>query len=198
MNTPDDANYRGDACVAPATHQRRRSIRLPRFDYTQQGAYFVTVCTRNRSCLFGEIVNGEMRLNDIGRVAHRMWEEIPTHFPQVGIDAWVVMPNHIHGVIVIAGPPVEATHASPLQRPAGPPKRSIGAIVGSYKSAVSKRINAMRGTPGAPVWQRNYYDHIIRNEAALNRIRQYIADNPARWAEDPENPARQSHKEKKA
>ena len=198
MNTPDDANHRGDACVAPATHQRRRSIRLPRFDYTQQGAYFVTVCTRNRSCLFGEIVNGEMRLNDIGRVAHRMWEEIPTHFPQVGIDAWVVMPNHIHGVIVIAGPPVGATHASPLQRPAGPPKRSIGAIVGSYKSAVSKRINAMRGTPGASVWQRNYYEHIIRNESALNRIRQYIADNPARWSEDPENPARQSYKEKKA
>ena len=95
-------------------------------------------------------------------------------------------------------PTIGATHASPLQRPAGPPKRSIGAIVGSYKSAVSKRINVLRGTPGAAVWQRNYYEHIIRNEAALNRIRQYIADNPARWAEDPENPARQSHKEKKA
>ena len=197
MNMRDDVLRRGDACVAPTTHFRR-SLRLPRFDYTRQGAYFVTVCARNRACLFGEIVDGEMRLNDIGRVAHRIWEEIPIHFPQVEIDAWVVMPNHIHGVLVIVGPTVGATHASPLQRPAGPSKRSIGAIVGSYKSAVSKRINAMRGTPGVSVWQRNFYEHVIRNESTLNRIRQYIADNPARWAEDPENPARQSHKEKKA
>ena len=198
MNTRDAILRRGDRPVAPTTH-RRRSLRLPRFDYTQQGAYFVTVCTRSRACVFGEIVNGEMQLNDSGRVAQRVWEEIPTHFLQVEIDAWVVMPNHVHGVLVITGPHVGATHASPLQRAgAGPPKRSIGAIVGSYKSAVSKRINAMRGTPGAAVWQRNYYEHVIRNEAALNRIRQYIVDNPARWAEDPENPARQSHKEKKA
>ena len=98
----------------------------------------------------------------------------------------------------IAPRDVGATHASPLQRPAGPSKRSIGAIVGSYKSAVSKRINALRGTPGVSVWQRNYYEHVIRNESTLNRIRQYIADTPARWVEDPENPARQSHKEKKA
>ena len=93
---------------------------------------------------------------------------------------------------------VGATHASPLHRPSGPPKRSIGAIVGSYKSAVSKRINTMRGTPGVSVWQRNYYEHVIRTESALNRIRHYITDNPARWSEDPENPIRQSHKEQKA
>ena len=198
MNTRDDASRRGDACVAPATY-RRRSIRLPRFDYTQQGAYFVTMCTLNRDCLFGEIVNREMRLNDIGRVAQMMWEEIPTHFPQVETDAYVVMPNHVHGVIVIAGPNVGVSHASPLpQRPSGPPRRSIGAIVGSYKSAVSRRINQSRGTPGTSVWQRNYYEHVIRNDAALNRLRQYIAENPARWAEDPDNPARQSHKGEKA
>ena len=113
MNSRDDATRRGTACVAPATN-RRRSLRLPRFDYTQQGAYFVTIGPRNRSCLFGEIVNGEMRLSHIGRVAYRVWKEIPTHFPQVEIDALVVMPNHIHGVLVIAGPPVGATHASPL------------------------------------------------------------------------------------
>lgn len=196
MNTRDDATRRGGVCGAPATH-RRRSLRLPRFDYTRQGAYFVTLCTRNRACLFGEIVNGEMRLNDVGSVAHRMWEEIPTHFPQVETDVWVVMPNHVHGVIVVADSnvgvsrTVGATHASPL-RPAGLPKRSLGAVVGSYKSAVSKHVNAMRGTPSVSVWQRNYYDHVIRNESALDRIRQYIADNPGRWAEDPENPARQS------
>ena len=154
--------------------------------------------------MFGEIVNVEMRVNDIGRVAQLLWDEIPTHFPQVETDAWVVMPNHVHGVLVIAHnvgaahasvgaphPSVGATHASPLPPPSGPPKRSLGAIVGSYKSAVSKRINQSRRTPGTPVWQRNYYDHIIRDDADLNRIRQYIIDNPAKWSEDRDNPDRQ-------
>lgn len=95
--------------------RRRQPTRLPRFDYAQQGAYFVTLCTRSRACLFGDIVKGEMRLNDIGKVAHRLWEEIPTHFPQVETDAWVVMPNHVHGVMVIPDPHVGATHASPLR-----------------------------------------------------------------------------------
>ena len=208
MNTRADATRRGDACVAPVTHQRRPT-RLPHFNYTEHGAYFVTICTRNRVCLFGEVVDGEIQLNNIGEVAHAMWEQIPTHFPQVETDAWVVMPNHVHGVIFIAGsdtavspkegattsvgmsPAVGATHASPLQRPSGPPKCSLGAIVGSYKSAVSRRVNELRRSRGAPVWQRNYYDHVIRDAAALNHIRQYIAENPARWAEDPENPERQ-------
>ena len=126
-----------------------------------------------------------------------MWEQSPTHFPLVETDAWVVMPNHVHGVILIAGsdtavsPNAGATHASPLQRPSGPPKHSLGAIVGSYKSATSRRINELRHSRGVPVWQRNYYDHVIRDAKALNHIRQYIAENPARWADDPENPDRQ-------
>ena len=122
-----------------------------------------------------------------------MWEEIPTHFRHVEIDAWVIMPNHVHGVIVIPDAPVGATHASPL--PSGPPKRSLGAIVGAYKSAVSKHVNRLGLLSGRSIWQRNYYDHVIRDDAALARIRQYIADNPFRWAEDPENPARQSREE---
>ena len=149
----------------------------------------MTICTQNRMCIFGDIVNGEMRVNDIGRVAQLLWDEIPAHFPEVETDAWVVMPNHVHGVLVITRG--GATHASPLHAPSGPPKRSLGAIVGSYKSAVSKHINLSRRTPGAPVWQRNYYDHVIRNDADLNRIREYIAGNPARWHEDRENPARE-------
>ena len=177
-------------------HLPRRSLRLRAYDYAQAGAYFVTVCAHDRRGLFGDIVDGAMRLNDVGKVAQEAWENIPAHFPHVETDAWTVMPNHIHGVIVILYPNVEvpptvgATHASPLHHRSGPPKHSIGAIVGAYKSAVSKRINATRGTPGARVWQRNYYDHVIRNEADLHRIRQYIEDNPGRWAEDPENPAR--------
>ena len=126
-----------------------------------------------------------MRLNDIGKVAHRLWEEIPTHFPKVETDAWVVMPNHVHGVIIIADPRVGATHASPLQHPPGPRKRSLGTIVGAYKFAVSEHVNRSGHPSSLPIWQRNYYDHVIRDDVALDRIRQYIADNPARWAEDP-------------
>lgn len=176
----------------------RRSLRLRHYDYAQAGAYFITVCTRDRRCLFGDIVDGAMVSNDIGEVAQGAWENIPVHFPHVETDAWTVMPNHVHGVIVIirpnvAEPPIGGTtHASPLHHRSGLPKRSIEAIVGAYKSAVSKRINALRGRPGAPVWQRNYYEHVIRNEADLHRIRQYIAGNPARWAEDPKNPAQRT------
>ena len=166
----------------PNKHHRR-SIRLKGFDYTRENAYFVTICTQNQACLFGEIVNGQIRLNDAGRVAQMMWKAIPAHFPHVEIDAWIVMPNHVHGIIIIVG----ATHASPQS---GPPKGSLGAIVGSYKSAVSRQINQLHRTPGATVWQRNYYEHIIRDAAALDRIRKYISDNPAHWAEDMENPSR--------
>ncbi len=149
------------------------------------------MCTRNQRCLFGEIVNGEMRINEFGRVAHLLWEEIPAHFPYVETDARVVMPNHVHGILFIAHRKARATHASPLRPSSGPPQRSLGAIVGAYRAAVSKRINQLRRTSGTPVWQRNYYDHVIRDEADLNRVRQYIIDNPAKWSEDRENPDRQ-------
>ncbi len=109
------------------------------------------------------------------------------------------MPNHVHGIVVLST--VGATHASPLQahasrlrdnaptpRPRGPQRHSIGVIVGSFKSAVTRNINATRGRPGAPVWQRNYYEHVVRDEGSLNRIRQYILDNPAQWAMDRDNP----------
>ena len=172
--------------------RNRRSLRLPGYDYAGPGFYFVTICTQNRARLFGDIGNGEMRLNGFGRAAKAGWEEIPAHFPGVEVDTFAVMPNHVHGIIVIAraapGPTPRATRASPLRGTAGPGRRSIGAIVGSYKSAVSKRINQSRGTAGASVWQRSYYEHIIRDDADLNRIRQYIWDNPARWDDDLENP----------
>ena len=156
----------------------RRSIRLPNYDYSGAGLYFVTICTCNRICLLGEIVKGEMRLNGSGRVVRAKWENIPRNFPDVEMDAFVVMPNHLHGIIVITGDPLGEAPAPPLQYPpSGPPGRSI------------------RGTRGKSVWQRNYYEQIIRNEAHLNRVRQYIDDNAACWAEDPENPARPVKKE---
>jgi len=173
----------------------RRSIRLKGYDYTQAGAYFVTICTKDRACLFGDVADGVMRLNQMGHIVRQCWLAIPNHVPHVLLDEFVVMPNHVHGIIVIMPThDVGATHASPLQnddtptRPRGPQPRSVASIVGSFKSAAAKRINEHRGTPGAPIWQRNYYEHIIRDDESLNLIRNYIADNPLRWQIDAENP----------
>jgi putative transposase len=182
---------------------RRRSIRLPGYDYAQQGAYFVTICVHNRECLFGGIEDDTMNLNPYGQLAHDCWQNIPAHFPCATLDAFVIMPNHIHGLIVIAQetnahPAVGAQHAAPLPtpRPQHNPSPapnvapgSLGAIVRSYKSAVTRSINAHRHMPGAKVWQRNYYEHIIRDEKGLSAIRAYIEANPANWQHDSENPA---------
>jgi REP element-mobilizing transposase RayT len=173
----------------------RRSIRLKGYDYTRAGAYFVSICTKDRACLFGDVADGVMRLNQMGHIVRQCWLAIPDHFPHVLLDEFVVMPNHVHGILVIMPTHiVGATHASPLQnddtptRPRGPQPRSVASIVGSFKSAAAKRINEHRGTPGAPIWQRNYYEHVIRDDESLNLIRNYIADNPLRWPIDAENP----------
>jgi REP element-mobilizing transposase RayT len=190
-----------------AKRHHRRSIRLRGYDYRQAGSYFVTICTHQRELLFEHPV--------LRRVAETLWQRIPRHFPYVRLDEWVVMPNHIHGIVVILedqrrgeASPGTGSHteqlpagetgladqvaygdASPLpRRPSGVPSGSLGAIIGNFKSVTARRINRLRHTPGAPVWQRNYYEHIVRDERALNAIRQYIADNPARWAWDTYNP----------
>ena len=170
----------------PEKHHRR-SIRIRVYDYSQGGMYFVTICTRDREYLFGEVVDGEMRLSLYGEIARTCWGEIPEHFPHAALDVSVIMPNHVHGIIVVG-----ARHAVPLQSSpecfGAPVAGSIPTIVRSFKSVVAKHVNALRGTPGIPVWQRNYYEHVVRDEESLNRIRQYVADNPARWAFDRENP----------
>ncbi|GBD26328.1 hypothetical protein HRbin30_01660 [bacterium HR30] len=128
-----------------------------------------------------------MRLNKFCEIARHCWLDIPAHFPRAELDAFVVMPNHVHGVIVIVdgrGTPCRA----PTERFGRPVTGSIPAVIRSFKSAVTKHINEQRSTPGAQIWQRNYYEHIIRDEVSLNRIRQYIVDNPLRWDLDRENP----------
>ena len=171
----------------------RRSIRLKGYDYTQPGAYFVTICTHHRLPLFGRVADGNMVVNAYGEIVQTCWDAIPNHFPHTELDAFVIMPNHIHGIIFITDD-VGATHASPLQAPPlrqtprGPASGSLGAIIGSFKSAATKRINALRDAPGAPLWQHNYYEHIIRHERALDAIRHYIAANPLRWHLDRYNP----------
>ena len=170
----------------PDVH-RRRSIRLPHFDYTCAGAYFVTICTYQRECLFGTLINGTTCHNEFGKITHQRWHELPEHFENIALDQFVVMPNHIHGIIILndVPPTVGATHASSVPKP-----RPIGTIVGSFKSAVSRQINAHRNTQGKPVWQRNYYEHIIRGDRDLAAVRKYIADNPTKWTEDENYPER--------
>ncbi|MFN8475657.1 MAG: transposase [Anaerolineae bacterium] len=166
-------------------HHHRRSIRLQGYDYSQVGAYFVTVVTRNRECLFGAIVDDVMRLTSLGMVVYSTWNDLPAHYLHVELDAFVVMPNHVHGIIVLSdnvAPPVGAG-----LKPA-PTRHTLSEIVRGLKTFSARRINETRGTPGSPVWQRNYYEHIIRDETSLERIRQYIRDNPALWATDAENP----------
>ena len=170
----------------------RRSIRLKEFDYARPGSYFVTICARDRECLFGDVAVGEMRLSEYGVIASACLGEIPKHFPYVRLDAFVVMPNHVHMIVVIFDVDVRvgAQHAAPLhqQQRTNVAPDSLSAIVRSYKSAVTKRVNELRGMPGVALWQRNYYEHIVRNENELRLVREYIVNNPLQWSLDRENP----------
>jgi len=182
----------------PERH-RRRSVRLAGYDYASPGAYFVTVCTYGRRCVFDA--------PEFRDVVEATWRGMIVHFPDAKADEFVVMPNHVHGILWIleangvgvqharqaeSQSVVGARHASPLLGYAVRPSRaaagSLGAIIGSFKSAVTKRLNEIQGTPGAPVWQRNYYERVIRDEDELDRVREYILLNPLKWDFDRENP----------
>jgi putative transposase len=170
----------------PEIHQRR-SIRLKGYDYSQAGAYFVTICSWNKECIFGEITNGEMHLNELGRIVSGEWHRSSEIRKEIELDTFLIMPNHIHGIVVInayTSSYVGANGRSPLQMK----PKSISSFVAGFKSSVTKQINQIRNTPGIPVWQRNYYEHIIRNEKELNQIREYIVNNPIQWELDTENP----------
>jgi REP element-mobilizing transposase RayT len=165
----------------------RRSLRLQGYDYTQEGAYFVTVCLKDRACLFGDISDGKMILNETGMMAEKHWHDIPTHFPHIELDEFVIMPNHVHGILSIITA-VGAKNFSPLHsKQIQGPSKTIGSVIRGFKIGVTKWMR--QNTPVYNVWQRNYYEHVIRDEDDLNRIRQYITENPLRWAEDEENPA---------
>jgi putative transposase len=214
----------------PAIHHRR-SIRLKGYDYTQCGAYFITIVTQGRECLFGRVINGNMQLNDAGQMVARWWEELANKYPHIIPDAAIVMPNHFHGIIVITDGPIDddgdvgadlrvrpctdadhdqGTHTDvPLRvRPntyahdkmgahTGAPLRSTDAgvsqIVQWFKTMTTNEyirgVKTLGWTPfPGKLWQRNYYEHIIRDENAHHRIRHYIINNPAQWNADNENP----------
>jgi putative transposase len=173
----------------------RHTIRLPGYNYGWTGTYFVTLVTKDREHLFGDIRGGAMHLNHLGRVAASTWAEIGEHSGGVVLDEWVIMPNHLHGIIDLSGnkrPNISVAlliwrgrrrAACPRALTSGPKPNSLGAIIGSFKSATTKRINLLRGTPGQQVWQRDYYDHTVGGAATLERIRLYIRANPGRWSE---------------
>jgi putative transposase len=199
----------------PEIHHRR-SIRLKGYDYSRSGAYFITICTRNRECLFGEIENREMRLNEFGDIVQTCWKWLGHQYEYVGIDQFVVMPNHVHGILIlnhgdqhvgaVREPPLQQPplQQPPLQQPplrssqsgqsALPvkPRKSIGRLIGAYKTVSSKQINQIRGTPGMPVWQRNYYEHIIRDDQDYKCIAEYIMNNPLKWEMDENYPLYES------
>jgi REP element-mobilizing transposase RayT len=188
--------------------QNRRSIRLKNYDYSQAGAYFVTVCTQNHICLFGDIVEGEMVLNDLGRVVQEEWIKTEQLRPNVCCGKFVVMPNHFHGILIINESRSDGRGAlrtgvlrtgvlqyAPTEFKS--PSQTIGAIVRGFKSAVTKKINYIRQTPGQKCWQRNYYEHIIRNDDDYQRINEYIENNPLKWTLDVLNPANGANKWKK-
>lgn len=151
---------------------QRKSPRLQGYDYSQSGAYFVTICTHQRSNFFGQIVNDVMHLNSWGGVAEDSWAQIPDHFPTVELDVYVVMPNHVHGILILDDVP---TQKAP----------TLGVVVGSYKAAVTRAINRQGLNPEQwRIWQERYHDHIIRSDKTLSTLREYVANNPARWHED--------------
>lgn len=170
----------------PSAHHRR-SARLPQYDYALCGAYFVTICARNREWLFGRMTDGTMQMNACGEIAEEEWQRSATIRAELLLDEFIVMPDHIHGIVIIESAPNQdekrvlaarkgAYHA-PLRTP-----RSLATFVGAYKASVTRRIAALRGTDAVSVWQRNYFEHVIRNDDDLNRTREYIQTNPARWA----------------
>ena len=165
---------------------RVESARLRGWDYAAAGWYFVTICTHQRACVFGRVVGDDVELSPLGEIAYQYWVEIPAHNPGVETDAFSIMPNHTHGIVALPPRPVETQHAASLQASPmsaiSPKAGSLSAIVRSYKSAVT-RWAGLNGYDSF-AWQAGFHDHIIRDEAELNRIRRYIHDNPLKWTLD--------------
>jgi REP element-mobilizing transposase RayT len=168
---------------------RAESNRLSSWDYSSAGYYFITICTQNRICYFGDITSLQgsqslANLSPIGEIAHKYWEEIPKHFDNIDIDQFIIMPNHVHGIIIINATSVETHHGVSLPQTnkfGGSIPNSLPTVIKQYKSSVTRWCNQ---NDLSFTWQRNYHEHIIRDEEELNRIREYIINNPINWNED--------------
>lgn len=164
---------------------RITSARLEGYDYSTPGYYFVTICTKNRICHFGEIENGQMQATEIGRMATVFWQQIPEHFPHVILEEFIIMPNHVHGILQIRADTVETQNFASLPQNTrnqfGPQSRNLSSVIRGYKMAVTKRAK-MQNTEFS--WQPRFHDHIIRDDDSLQRIRTYIRTNPKNWQKD--------------
>lgn len=161
----------------------RKNLRLKGYDYSSAGGYFVTICVKNHEKIFGVIHEDDdqkivMILNDFGRVVQKVWISLPEHNSCIELNAFQIMPNHVHGIIIIH----EYERGKKIKS-----KPNLSGIIRQFKSFSAIKINTLRGTTGTSLWQRNYYDRVIRDEDELCRFRNYIIDNPRRWAEDPES-----------
>jgi REP element-mobilizing transposase RayT len=173
---------------------RIESARLKGWDYRNPGYYFVTICTHQREHFFGAVKGNDVQLSPIGEIAAKFWSEIPSHHKGIELDEWIVMPNHVHGIVIINNR-VETFHGKtfrgtslpekPKMSAISPKTGSLSVVIRSYKSAVSYRVGLNGFKEFA--WQSRFYDHIIRDEKSLNNIRQYIFDNPIKWETDKEN-----------
>ena len=175
----------------PAKHHRR-SIRLKGYDYSSAGCYFVTICVRDGICSLGDIVDGEMVYSDYGRIAAESWLWLAEQYDYVSLDEWGIMPNHMHGIVaydddeMVGGVGLEEGGSRTART--GLKRKPLGRLIGAFKTVSTKKINDLRGTPGVPFWQRDFWEHIIRNERALLAIREYIRNNPLGWEVDKLHP----------
>ena len=184
----------------------RRSIRMEDYDYASAGAYFITICSQNRGFVFGNVINDAVELTALGQIVLDAWLRLQERFPSIVLDTFMIMPNHLHALILMresagAGFPRPLTHAQGASRPlqegaeTAPLQRStLGQVIAYFKYQTTKSVNSTNGTPGLRLWQRNYYEHVIRNEDELRTAREYILTNPLRWAIDHENPESGRHK----
>ncbi|MCK5305679.1 MAG: transposase [Candidatus Omnitrophica bacterium] len=170
----------------PKTYTRRNTNRIPQHNYSTPAQYFITICTENRQQLFGTIKNDQMILNAVGNMIDLWWQKIFEKYGHALIDEYAIMPNHIHGIINIVG----AGSSRPDNNKIigrDDPAPTIGNIIAYFKYQTTKQINESQNTPGKKIWQRNYHDHIIRNDRSLDAIREYIANNPVNWEQDIDN-----------
>lgn len=193
-------------------YHHRHSIRLQGYNYSQSGIYFVTLCTHQRQCLFGEINGGRMHLNQIGKIVAQEWLNSSKIRQEIDLDEWIIMPNHLHGIVVITkndgvnigdegvnngggAKNYKGASLAPLREMSRQRKpRSLSSFIWGFKSSVTKRIKPICEYPNLVIWQRNYYETIVRDEQQLNQIRKYILNNPQKWNEDPEKPQNQFQK----
>jgi putative transposase len=185
-------------------NHHRKSIRLRDYDYSQAAVYFITACTYHRECLFGEILSDEMRLNHQGVLVAETWKSLVAAHPNAVLDEWVVMPNHFHAIVIL-NQPVGAIHESPITNEYTNVPRAIrelplrmtviqrrnmllSKLIGRFKMLSSKYINESRNTSGTPLWQRNYWERVVRDEKELHAIREYIGNNPRQWHSDQLHP----------